>query len=289
MKKNKIKINLFYLPALIVMMIFVVYPLAEAIRVSFTQWNGYSQNYKYIGLKNYIKIFTDSNFLIAFKNTLVYGFGSALLQNVVGFLLAMFLNSRFRGHSVVRTIIYLPAMISNLIMGYVMYFFVQYDGGVLNEIMGLFHQSPSDWMANGTRGVIIIMLVNSLQYVGIYMVIYMAGLQNISSVYYEAATIDGAGTWQQFKAITLPLIGPAMSSAVVLSLIGGLKLFDIVVSLSNGGPGFQTHSLSSYINNQYFSAQNAGYSAAIGIMTFFFILIVSKIFTAYFDKREVEI
>ncbi len=288
MKKYRFKMNLFYLPALAVMMLFVVYPMIEAVRVSFTQWNGYSQYSSYIGLKNYLKMLTDKNLWTAFRNTLVYGFGSVVLQNVTGFLLAMFLNTRFRGHSVVRTVIYLPVMISNLIMGYVMYFFVQYDGGVLNEILGWFGRAPADWMADGTRGVVIITLINSLQYVGIYMVIYMAGLQNIPTVYYEAATIDGAGTWQKFRSITLPLIGPAMSSAVVLSLIGGLKLFDVVVSLSNGGPGFRTHSLSSYINNQYFEAQNAGYAAAVGIVTFFFILIVSKAVTSYFDRREVQ-
>ncbi len=280
--------NVFYIPALLLILFFVLWPLIEAIRISFTQWNGYSQDYKYIGLKNYLKLFKDSNFLIAFRNTIIYGFGSTLLQNLLGLAYAVFLNSRFKGHSVVRTFIYMPVMISSLIMGYIIYFFVQYNRGIFNEMIGIFGMAPIDWMASGTRGVIIITLMNSWQYVGIAMVIYMAGLQNIPQMYLEAAEIDGASPWQRFRHITFPLLLPSISSAVVLNLIGGLKLYDVIVSLSGGGPGFSTHSLASYVSNQYFKAQNAGYSAAVGIFTFLFIMVVSNIFTNYFSKKEVD-
>ena len=280
--------NVFYIPALLLILFFVLWPLIEAFRISFTQWNGYSQDYKYIGLKNYLKLFKDSNFLIAFRNTLIYGFGSTLLQNLLGLAYAVFLNSRFKGHSVVRTFIYMPVMISSLIMGYIIYFFVQYNRGIFNEMIGIFGMAPIDWMASGTRGVIIITLMNSWQYVGIAMVIYMAGLQNIPQMYLEAAEIDGASPWQRFRHITFPLLLPSISSAVVLNLIGGLKLYDVIISLSGGGPGFSTHSLASYVSNQYFKAQNAGYSAAVGIFTFLFIMVVSNIFTNYFSKKEVD-
>ena len=280
--------NVFYIPALLLILFFVLWPLIEAFRISFTQWNGYSQDYKYIGLKNYLKLFKDSNFLIAFRNTIIYGFGSTLRQNLLGLAYAVFLNSRFKGHSVVRTFIYMPVMISSLIMGYIIYFFVQYNRGIFNEMIGIFGMAPIDWMASGTRGVIIITLMNSWQYVGIAMVIYMAGLQNIPQMYLEAAEIDGASPWQRFRHITFPLLLPSISSAVVLNLIGGLKLYDVIVSLSGGGPGFSTHSLASYVSNQYFKAQNAGYSAAVGIFTFLFIMVVSNIFTNYFSKKEVD-
>ena len=288
MKKRNLRMNVFYIPALLLILFFVLWPLIEAFRISFTQWNGYSQDYKYIGLKNYLKLFKDSNFLIAFRNTIIYGFGSTLLQNLLGLAYAVFLNSRFKGHSVVRTFIYMPVMISSLIMGYIIYFFVQYNRGIFNEMIGIFGMAPIDWMDSGTRGVIIITLMNSWQYVGIAMVIYMAGLQNIPQMYLEAAEIDGASPWQRFRHITFPLLLPSISSAVVLNLIGGLKLYDVIVSLSGGGPGFSTHSLASYVSNQYFKAQNAGYSAAVGIFTFLFIMVVSNIFTNYFSKKEVD-
>ena len=288
MNKRKRQMNLFYLPALVLMLLFVAYPFSEAVRLSFTQWNGYSQNKIYIGLNNYLKLLTDENFHMAFRNTLVYGFGCAFLQNIFGLLFALLLNTRFRGHSVVRTIIYLPVMISGLIMGYIISFFVQYNGGIFNEMLSWFGSAPIDFMASGTRGVVIIMLINSWQYVGISMVIYMAGLQNIPKMYYESSEIDGASPWARFRHITLPLLTPAMSSAVIMNIIGSLKLYDVIVSLSSGGPGFTTHSLSTYISNQYFKAQNAGYSAAVGVFTFAFILVVAGVFSRIFSKKEVD-
>ncbi len=158
---------------------------------------------------------------------------------------------------------------------------------MINDITAVFGIAAVDWMASGPRGVVIMTLINSWQYVGIAMVIYMAGLQNIPSTYAEAAAIDGASTVQAFRHITLPLLIPSIESSVVLNIIGGLKLYDVIVSLTGGGPGFTTHSLASYISNQYFNAQNAGYSAAIGIFTFFFIMIVSNVFMKYFEKKEV--
>lgn len=279
--------NWFYVPALVVMVLFVAYPFYQAISISFTKWNGYSQNRLFVGWNNYLHMFSDENFFTAFQNTLVYGFGCAFLQNFFALLFAVFLNKKFRGRTAVRTVVYLPVMISGLIMGYIMSFFVQYRNGVFNEVLNWFGRAPVDWMASGARGVAVITLVNSWQYVGISMIIYLAGLQNIPEVYYEAASIDGATKFRQFKNITLPLIVPAMSTAVVQNIIGSLKLYDVIVSLSAGGPGFSTHSLSTYIANQYFTAQNAGYSAAVGIFTFVFILLVSVLFVRYFNRKEV--
>ena len=286
--KAKSIMNLFYIPALLLFIAFVVYPFAQGIRISFTNWNGYSQNYKYIGLGNYTKFFTDKNIWGAFINTIIYGFGSTIMQNVLGLAYALFLNAKFRGRSVVRAIIYMPVMIASLVMGYIMYFLVQYDGGAINDLLVLLGKTPVDWMSEGPRAVIIMTIINILQFVGISMVIYLAGLQNISEMYYEAASIDGVSAWGQFKYITLPLLMPAISSAVVLNLIGGLKLFDIIMALTSGGPGYSTHSLSTMVTNVYFRGQNAGYSATIGIFTFIFIMIISNIIVGYFDKKEVE-
>ncbi|WP_347562135.1 sugar ABC transporter permease [Eubacterium sp. am_0171] len=286
-KRNKNMINLFYLPALILFAVFVIYPFMEGIRISFTNWNGYSQNYTYVGAKNYIQLFQDKNVRTALINTLIYGIGSTFLQNVIGLLYAVFLDSKFRGRMLVRTIIYLPVMIAPLVMGYMMYFLVQYDNGAINDILAAFGRQPVDWMNNGFRAVILMTLINSLQFVGISMVIYMAGLQGIPGVYYEAAAIDGVSGFQAFRSITLPLLTPAITSAVVINLIGGLKLFDIIMALTMGGPGYSSHSLSTLITNQYFRAQNAGYSAAIGVGTFLLIMFISNVTMRYFDKKEV--
>lgn len=287
MRKRKIQMNLLYLPALFVVLLFVLYPLLRSIRMSFYNWNGYSPVKMFIGFDNYKNLLTDQNFFVSFKNTLLYGFGSTILQNILGLAFALFLNTKFTGHKAVRTIVYLPVMISGLIMGYIMYFMVR-NQGAINEILGWFSLSGMDWMGDGNVGKWIITFVNSWQYCGYCMVIYMAGLQGISRQYYEAAAIDGANTWESFRSITLPLLVPAMSSAVVINLIGGLKLYDIVVSLSNGGPNYMTSSLSYYINNRYLSAEQAGYASAVGVVMFLFIMLCSQILNGYFRKKEVE-
>lgn len=286
--KTALSVNIFYIPMLILFFVFVIYPLFKGVYLSFTNWNGYSQNYKMIGWGNYKRIFSDDKVVTSFINTLIYGFGSTLLQNVLGLSFALFLNHKFIGRGFCRTVIYMPVMIASLIMGYIMYFFVMYDGGALNDILMVFGADAVDWMAKGNRAVLILTLINSFQFAGVSMVIYLAGLQNIPIMYYEAANMDGVNRWGQFRYITFPLLIPAISSAVVINLIGGLKLFDIIMALTAGGPGYSSHSLSTLVNRTYFGSENAGYASAIGLVAFVFIIFVSNFFMRYFDKKGVD-
>lgn len=287
-KKNRL-INLFYVPALALFAVFVVLPFIKGIYLSLTNWNGYSQSYKFVGLKNYARMLTDENVRTAFVNTIIYGFGSTLVQNVLGIAFAVLLNKKFRGRSLIRTVIYLPVMIAPLIMGYIMYFFFTYNNGAVNDVLKLFGAQPVDWLAKGSRAVIILMLVNSLQFAGISMVIYLAGLQNIPTLYYDAAAIDGVNDRQRFFYVTLPLLMPAVTSSVTINLIGGLKLFDVISALTGGGPGYDTNSLSTLIHRLYFGSERAGYAAAVGLVFFVFIMIVSNIVVKALQKRQVEL
>lgn len=286
--KNR-TINLFYVPALVLFAFFVVYPFFKGIYLSMTNWNGYSRSFKIIGLANYKNLFADKNVRRAFVNTLIYGAGSTVIQNILGILLAVFLNQKFRGRGFVRTVIYLPVMIAPLIMGYIMYFFFNYSRGALNDILKLLSLAPVNWLADGNRSVWILTLVNSLQFVGISMVIYLAGLQNIPGMYYEAAAIDGINSSQKFFCITLPLLMPAITSSVTLNLIGGLKLYDVIIALTGGGPGYDTNSLSTLIYRYYFGGERAGYASAIGLVMFVFIMIVSNLVVRGLQKRQVEL
>lgn len=173
MKKRKRQMNLFYLPALVMLILFVAYPLGNAFYISLTKWNGYSSVKRFIGFENYVRMVKDKNFWIAFWNTILYGFGSTILQQILGLALAVFVNSKFKTRNAVRTIVYLPAMISGLIMGYILYFFFQYNHGVINEIIGWFGHEPVDWMASGSSARIIIVLVNTWQFTGLSMIIYL--------------------------------------------------------------------------------------------------------------------
>lgn len=287
-KKNRL-INMFYVPALALFAVFVVLPFIKGIYLSLTNWNGYSPSYKFVGLKNYARMLTDENVRTAFVNTIIYGFGSTLVQNVLGIAFAVLLNKKFRGRSLIRTVIYLPVMIAPLIMGYIMYFFFTYNNGAVNDVLKLFGAQPVDWLAKGSRAVIILMLVNSLQFAGISMVIYLAGLQNIPTLYYDAAAIDGVNDRQRFFYVTLPLLMPAVTSSVTINLIGGLKLFDVISALTGGGPGYDTNSLSTLIHRLYFGSERAGYAAAVGLVFFVFIMIVSNIVVKALQKRQVEL
>ena len=283
------RINLFYIPVLVLFGVFVVYPFIDGIRISFTNWNGFLPNYSYIGFSNYINMASDQWFFNVFRNTIIYGFGSTIIQQIVGLSLALFLDSKFKARGLVRTISYLPVMIAPLIMGYIIFFIVQFRGGALNDFVGLFGMDRLDWMGVPNRAVTVILIVNSLQYMGVSMVIYLAGLQNIPNMYKEAASVDGIGPWNTFWYITLPLLAPALSASVVINLIGGLKLFDVIRALSPAAPSSGTHSLVTFLTYQYFNIELAGYSAAIGVVTFAFILVVSIIVIKLLDKMEVTL
>lgn len=281
-------LSLLCLPALALMVMFVLFPLVQGIQISLTNWNGYSQKFSYIGFENYKRLFSDDMFYTAFRNTLIYGFGSAAIQTVLGLLYALLLQKKFLGRNFTRTVIYIPVMVSSLVSGYIWYFMVQYDRGALNDIMALFGLEPVDWMAQGLRAVLIITLINGINYVGKTMIIFIAGLNVIPSDYYEAASLDGAGQWSTFKYITFPQLLPAFITNIILNLIGGLKLYGLIISLTGGGPGYASHSLQTLINHMYFSNQNAGYAAAIGVITFIFIMFVSIVVKTAIEKKAGE-
>ena len=280
-RKGSIPIDILYLPALVLLTVFVIYPLISGVQISFTNWNGYSSKYKYVGLANYVKMFHDKMFYTALKNTFIYGVGSTTIQTIVGVAYALLLQKRFHGQTLTRVIVYLPAMIASLIMGYISYFLVQYNHGAINDIMILFGKEAVDWMADGKRAV----WINALQFVGKTMIIMIAGLQGIPESYEEAAEIDGAGYLEKLRYITLPLLLPAITTSVVLNLIGGLKLFGIILSTTSGGPGYSSHSLSTLINYLYFQNQNAGYSAAVGLCLFVIIMILGTVVRRFLEKK----
>ena len=286
-KRKRILLSL-SIPAFLLIVIFMIVPLGNALRVSFFKWNGYSQKMKFIGLKKYRSLFSDKVFWRSTVNTFIYGFGSTLLQNIMGLSAAIFVNKEFKGRNFVRLILYMPIMISGVIMGAIQYYIFNYENGVLNNILNLFGVGNIYWMETGPRAVMIITLINSWQAMGFCMLIYLAGLQNIPKMYQEAALLDGATKRQIFFKVKLPLLMPAVTTAVITNLIGGFKLYDIIVTLTNGGPNRKSLSLSYYISLLYFSDEKAGYSSAVGIALFVIIFLVAVPINHYLRSREVE-
>jgi raffinose/stachyose/melibiose transport system permease protein len=174
-------------------------------------------------------------------------------------------------------------------MGYIWYFLFQYDGGAINDILILLGWEPLDWLGNGPRAVSLMTLVNTYQYMGVAMIIYLAGLQSIPKECLEAAAIDGAAGIAQFRFVTLPLLMPAVTFSMVINIIGGLKLFDVIMAMTAGGPGYASHSLSTMMYDLYFARQDAGYAAALGNLMFTIITVISISTLIYLRRKEVEL
>jgi raffinose/stachyose/melibiose transport system permease protein len=282
-------LNFMYLPALALFVVFIIYPLVQGFRISFTNWDGYSAHYSFVGLEKYVYMFTDIKIRRVIVNTLIYGLGSTLFQNVLGLAYAVFLNGKIKARGLIRTVIYFPVIASPLIMGYIWYFVFQYDRGALNDIVFLLGKEATDWLGDGQRAVWIMTFVNTYQFVGVAMVVYLAGLQAIPRDLLEAAEVDGAHGWTKFTNVTLPLLAPAITISMVLNIIYGLKLFDVIMAMTNGGPGDASHSLSTIMYDLYFSRQDAGYAAALGNLMFLMISALGLGALWLLRKREVDL
>ena len=261
------------LPALLLFCAFFVYPLIRGVGMSLTDWDGMGQS-TFVGLDNFARFFQDARAIGDIRTTLIFAAGSAILLNLVGLLYALLMEKPFHGRSAARVIIYLPAIISPLIMGYIWYFLLQPGRGFLYhalEQMGASFQL-GNWMKDYPTTMTVLILVNVWQYAGMTMIIYLAGLQNISADLREAAMIDGAGTWQRFTRVTLPLLMPAIRINVVTNIIGSLSVFDVIMSLTEGGPGYATESLSIYIMRMCYGSRT-GYSTAVAMILFLIILV----------------
>lgn len=283
------RLNWLYVPAVLLFAVFSIYPLISGMGLSLTNWNGYSPGRAFVGFDNYARLFSDEVFRTALINTFIYGVGSTIIQQILGLGLAVVLDRVVRGASLLRAIIYLPVMVSPVVLGTMYYLIFRYNNGALNDLRALWGADQVAWLADASAGVTIIVIVNSLQFVGISMVIYLAGLQAVPNEYYEAAELDGAGWWQRFRNITVPLLQPAFATSIVLNLIGGLKLFDVIQVLTGGGPGTSTHSVSTLIGQTYFGNQAAGYAASMGVVLFVLIAAATFVLNSALNRKRVQL
>ena len=287
-KKLNRKYFLFMLPAIFMVVALKFFPIGNAFRLCVFDWNGYSQDMKFVGLDNFKELFKDEYFWKALRNTLIYAFGITFIKNVVGLALGLFVNMKFKGRGAVRAIIYLPIMISGFIMGKIMYYFYQYDGGIFNEILTKLGKDPVYWMETGLSSVAVIVLTTSIIHCGSTMLTYLAGLQNIPQDLKESARLDGCNKWKEFIYITLPLLSPAIISSVVLNLIASFKIYDIITALSGGGPDGGSSSLTQLISKYYFSQSRAGYASAIAMVFFVVIIVISMPINKFLSSKKVE-
>ncbi|OCT12862.1 hypothetical protein A8709_21255 [Paenibacillus pectinilyticus] len=281
---------LFILPALLIFSIFIVIPMMSSVYYSLTNWNGLDPAISFIGLDNYRKLLHDSEVWIALKNTIVFAVLVTIFQNVLSLLLALLVDGSRWYYRYLRVVYLIPALLSALAIGYIWSYLYNPVFGIINTVLediGL-GQLAQDWLGDPKWSMYSIVFTNIWQWAGITMIIYMAGLQAIPADLYEAANIDGSNKWQTFTRITFPLIAPAFTINMMISIIGSFKVFDIIYVMTKGGPGTTTESLAILLYKKAFNFNEMGYGTSIAIVMFLIILVISIFQLSFLRKREVE-
>ncbi|MFW6280850.1 MAG: carbohydrate ABC transporter permease [Halanaerobium sp.] len=274
--KQKLTPYMFVLPNLLVFGIFIIYPAFYGLYISFTEWDIISSP-NFVGISNFINIFNNPNFLDTLQRTFIYVGISVPLMFVLALVLAIGLDKKIKGRGAFRAIFYMPAMLSFIIIGVSWKWILGDNFGIVNYILEYFGLQTVSWLTTPTLAFIIVILVTVWARAGYFMVIFLAGLQSISNIYYEAAEIDGASKWQQFIHITLPMLKPTSLVVLVLSTISVFKMFDLIIALTQGGPGRATTFLVQDIYLMAFDRGNLGLASAMSVVLFVILSILTII------------
>ncbi len=284
-------IYIFLSPMIILYMIYIIWPILSSVYYSFFQWNGFGAWPDYfIGLRNYVELLSDKEFWNSLKNTIIFVFLNNIIKLPFTLVLAYMLNSILRkGSNFYRAILFLPVVTSTAIIGIMMTVILNPWNGPLNQILNNLHliQKPIDLLGNTKTALITVILIGIWQYIGQYVVYWMAGLQSIPSSIYESARIDGANNTQIFFKITLPVLKPVIVVITFLGIAASLRAFDVVWTTTQGGPVGSTEILSTLIYRTAFATSDTkiGYASAIAIF-FGIIMILVGIIQNIFNKKN---
>ncbi len=283
-RRNRLTAYAFLLPNFIGFLTFTLVPIIVAFGLSFYKWDS-ANPAVFVGLKNFFKLFRDETFQISLLNTIYFSAVTVPLTIIVALFLAVLLNQKIKGIQFFRTLYFFPYITSMVAVAVVWLMLLQPTMGPVNGFLkwiGI--QNPPGWTASTVWAMPAVILVSVWRQVGYYMVIYLAGLQNIPEYLYEAATIDGANGWQRFRYVTLPMLTPATFLNTLLLIIGSFKIFDQVYIMTDGGPGRATNTLVYCIYNQAFWFFNFGYASMVAMVLFTMVLVLTIIQFKYEDK-----
>jgi raffinose/stachyose/melibiose transport system permease protein len=279
----------FTVPAALAILVSVEVPFLMSVFYSFTKWNGLDRVPVFIGLENYQElIFEDPDMVKALVFTFAQTFFRVVLTNAIALLLAVLLDSEIRGKNALRAAFYIPNIISLIVIGYIWQFIFSKGFDSFYELTGL-KVFMLSWLGDSDLAFASVLLVSVWQSLGFYLVIYIAGLQIVPRDVIEASMIDGASSVSRFFRITLPLIMPSITVAVFHSLSNSLKAFDVVFSLTNGGPGIATSTIALDIYKTAFVVSRFGYGTAKSVVLFVLILALTFFQVRMFKRREVEV
>ena len=275
------------IPGMLLFTLGVIIPAILGLRYSFTSWNGFTKEIPWTGFDNYKRLFQDPYVRDAWKFTLSFTIWNTVIQNVMALLFAIILNSGLRGQKVFRTMLFLPALISPVIVGFI---WQRIFGGILpalNDIMG----TDINFRLFGSGDTVLrgLLLANNWQWIGYWMLIYLAALQSIPEDLYEAARVDGAPPVWQFFHITVPMLAPAFTICVVGITIGSLKVYELLVSATGGGPGRASTSIIYLIYNTAINGRQYGYGSAISVSMIAILLLVAVVQLKFLREREVQL
>ncbi len=280
---------IFTLPVLIFIFIMVIFPLGYTFRLSFTEWTMSSvAEPTFVGLQNYKELFMDERFLNAIWRTLLFSVVCLAFQTLFGVIVALVLNRTFIGKTVTKTVLMLPMVVTPVAMGMVWLLIFEPTLGIANYLLTSIGLPAQTWLGSQDTALISIIIVDIWEWTPMISLIVMAGLSSLPQEPYESAIVDGANGWQVFWRITLPMISSTITVAVLLRLIDLLKTFDIIFSLTQGGPGNATETLNLFAYSQSFRYFKFGMSSSVLVLFLLFVLSVSIFFIWIKNRMVVE-
>lgn len=285
MKKKKLYSNWFIVPAMVIFGVFFLLPMVISLFFSMTVWD--FSSFTFCGLDNFKTFFSDSSLSSSILNTLIYAVLTCALKLIIAFFLAVFLTSKIKTKNFLRSVVFFPNLISTIAVGITFCALMHPSKGLINQVITMLGGTGIDWLGNTKTALYAVILTDVWKGVGVATVIFIAGMQSIDKTYYEAASIDGATAWEQLKAITVPLSRPAMNSVIILAFIGGMRTFDLIWSMTGGGPGYATEVMASTVYKQY-AAGFYGLSTAGNVIMFILIAILAFPLQKFLLSKEVD-
>ncbi|GAA4978819.1 carbohydrate ABC transporter permease [Kineococcus glutinatus] len=276
----------FYLPAAVVYAVLFLVPTLLSFYFSLTRWTIFTS--EFIGLENFAQFFSEPALTRGFVNTFVYAIVTSGAKVVLGLALGMLLTSQIIGRGYLRAVVFFPVLVSSVGVGITFQVLMNPTKGAINSALGVIGVDGPGWLVDPSLALFSVALVDVWKGVGLATLIYMAGIVSIPKEYYEAAKVDGAGSWTLFRNVIFPLSWPATSTVITLSLIGGLRSFDLIWAMTKGGPGFTSDVIASVIYKQY-QAGFYGLSTAGNVILFVAVTAIVLPLTRFLARKEVEL
>ena len=273
----------FYLPAGVVYAVLFLVPTFASFYFSLTRWSLFTQ--EFIGLGNFVQFFSEPGLVKGFTNTLIYAVVTSGAKVVLGLLLAVLLTTQIIGRGYLRSVVFFPVLVSTVGIGITFRVLMDPFDGAINKALGVFGITGPGWLTNPDLALLSVAAVDIWKGVGLATLIYIAGIVAIPQEYFEAARVDGATAWQNFWHITVPLARPATTTVVILSLIGGLRSFELIWAMTRGGPGFSSDVIASVIYKQY-QAGFFGLSTAGNVVLFLVVSLLVVPLYLRFNRNE---